>query len=65
MTGDFGALVQLLEVRIDEYYAAHNERDRVQYNRYGSGPDLTPQDEAVLQAQAGVINAANNLVRLA
>ena len=64
MTGDFGALVRLLEERIDEYYVATAERDRIEYNRYGSGPDLTPQDENVLLAQAGVRNAANNLTRL-
>jgi len=64
MTGDFPALLALLQERIDEYYAAEAEGDRIEYNRYGSGPDLTPRDENVLLAQAGVRNAAHNLTRL-
>ena len=64
MTGDFRALADLLADRLADYWLAIETRDHAWDNRHGSGPNLTPQDEAVLHAEAGVRNAAQNLTRL-
>ena len=64
MTGNFRALADTLRDYLDAYDEACQARDRKYDNRSGSGPDITPHDNAVAQAEDAVRNAANNLTRL-
>ena len=64
MTGDFRALADLLADRLADYWLAVETRDHTWDNRSGSGPDITPHDNAVAQAEDAVRNAAHNLTRL-
>ena len=64
MTGNFRALADTLRDYLDAYDEACQARDRKYDNRHGSGPDTTPHDNTVAQAEDAVRNAAHNLTRL-